>query len=343
MAIMLCRVSTASAGGSTKKVVITANKHGSPVDLIFTDVYPVRFYVRDQERAPLVNASVMVGSITNNTDSSGMVKFFYKVGTYSYFASYLDAQQAGTLTVENDTGFEVIFAHYAISLDVMDDTGEPLNVTFTIAGQRFEAADGHFENGRVFGEEVSYTVEYMGLVREGVMTPASEPSITIIYDTHSPMFGDIVPGESGGRPQLTIPVSDPNQHASGLDLSSMKVLYKIEPSDETSPWSSAVTFTSGRDKFTAQFPELPPDSIVKFRIEIKDMEGNMAEIDGKFSTLPVEVPQNNTQNQTNPPEPPEEGQGIPFYYILIGVIIVILAVYMVFRLKSKAVGGTEKG
>ncbi|MDD5172332.1 MAG: hypothetical protein PHF60_04840 [Candidatus ainarchaeum sp.] len=326
---------TGSAGGSTKTAVVEANIHGSPVDIILTDVYPMKFFVWDQLNAPLENASVTLGGKMNKTDSTGMVKYYFKTGDYSYFASYLDAEQAGSLTVANDTDYVVIFAHYTISIDVMDDTSAPLSVTLRIFNQTFDVPDGHFEYTPAFGEQIPYSVDYRGIVREGTLMPASEPSVTVIFDTHAPSFGDIVPGEISGKPQLSISVTDPNAHASGLDLSSIEVLYKIEPSDETTPWSKAVTFTSGRNTFTAQFPELPSKSIVKVKIGVKDKEGNRAEIDLQFSTLDVQPPQNGTQDQNNTQESPVETQGIPFSYILGGVILLVLVVYMVFRLKPK--------
>ena len=42
-----------SIGGRTKEVTVIANEHGPIVDVQLNDVYPVRFYVRDQLGAPL--------------------------------------------------------------------------------------------------------------------------------------------------------------------------------------------------------------------------------------------------------------------------------------------------
>lgn len=335
-----CKITiNGSAGGSMKQLVIEANKHGSPVDIILTDVYPLKFFVRDQARVALPNASVTINDKTTKTDEKGMVQGFYKLGDYNYFASYMDASQSGTLRVANDTEFEVLFPHYAIQIDVMDDAGEPLPITLMIFNQTFDLPDGHFENERTFGEQVPYELEYRGIPKSGMILPASEPVVSIVYDTHAPTFGDVTAGNADGMMQLTINVTDTNEHASGIDFQSMKVLYKVEPSDATTPWSSAVTFTSGRSKFTAQFPELPPSSVVNVKIEVKDKEGNRAEKSVQFSTLDVGPVQNNTQNQTGPQEKPDDGQAIPLLYIVIGIIIVAFVIYTVIRLKPKAQGG----
>jgi len=337
-----------SVGGADAGESIEANIHGNIVDVTMAEVYPLRFYVKDQLGVPLTNASVTVAGITNRTDSKGLVRYNFVAGDYDYLANYLDAQEAGTLTIANDTMFEVIFAHYAVSITVTDDAGEPLNCTLTIINQTLELPDGKYQNGMIFGEEIPYSMGYAGLVREGTIMAAAVPDTTIVYDTHAPLFGDIVPGEVGGKPQLTIIVTDPNEHASGIDPSGVRVQYKVEPSDETTPWGDAVMFTSGRNKFTAQFPDLPPDAIVRFKVEARDQDGNRASIEGKFSTLSL-LPtqndtqnntQNNTENQTGPQEPPEDGQGIPFLYIFGGIIILVLAIYVVFRLKTKVTKGS---
>jgi len=326
-----------SGGGSSKKEVIEANKHGPTVDVILGDVYQFRFYVRDQFKAPLPNSTVNVGNYSGDTDANGMFYKQLKTGKYSYFASFMDASQAGTLNVTNDTEFEVIFPHYKITLDVTDDAANPLPCTLEIFNKTFDLADGHFENEKTFGESVPYIVNYRGIKSEGTILPAAEPIVYVRYDINSPYFGNVTSDVVNNRFKINIEVWDPNQYASGLDVSTMKMYYKLEPSDATTPWSNAVVYTTGRNKFTADFPELPADSIVKFRAEVKDKAGNRAEKEGKFSTFAIVPPQNGTGNQTNPPPEPPQEQGIPLIYILGGGILLLLAVYLVFRMKTKAV------
>jgi hypothetical protein len=322
-----------SAGGESKVVTVEANKHGPIVDVQLGDVYPVNFYVRDQLRAPLLNASVTLGNKSLKTDQFGRAKFFFKKGLYDYLASYQSAQQAGNINVSNDTEFEVIFNYYKISIGVKDDNGEPLPAKLTIFNQSFEMANGLYLNEKTFGEVIPYSVDYKGIVREGVIYPASDPVEDLIYDIHAPLFGEIKSETVNNRPRLTITASDPGQYASGLNVSSIKLRYKIGAADDSTPWSTAVTFTAGKDRFNSEFPELPKNSIVTFAVEIKDKAGNRADIQGKFSTF-AETP-TNTTNQSNPQPEPQAEQGIPLLYIIVGVIIIILAGYMVIRMKSK--------
>ncbi len=331
-----CKINiNASLDGTLQKKEIIANTHGQIIDLALSDAYPIKFYVRDQFQSPLKNATVTIGSSSKKTDEMGLVKIFVKKGVYDYFASYVDASQAGKINVSDDTAFEVLFPYYKIQLDVRDDNGNPLNATLMIFNHTYYLADGHFENNKTFGSEVPYTLEYSGLESSGTITPSVEPNVKAVFDVHAPLFGEIKPEVLNNRPKLHIIASDPGKLASGISISSIKVTYKIEPGD--SGWSNAITFTAGLNKFTTDFPELPENSIVNFKIEVKDNAGNKADIDGKFSTL---IQQNNTQNQTNTQTEPPQEQGIPLLYILIGVIIVILTIYMVFRIRSKASGGS---
>jgi hypothetical protein len=335
-----CKIEiNATAGGADKSVTIEAGKHGPTVDVIMSDVFSLKFFVRDQFRAALPNATVNVGNYSGVTDGSGMYFKEIKEGVYPYFASYVDASQAGSINISNDTEFEVLFPHYRITVDVSDDTGTPLPATLTIFNKTFEMQDGHFENEKTFGDSVPYTVNYRGIITEGTISPATLPIVELIYDINAPLFGNITPQTMNDRYQLQIEVWDPNEFADGLDISSMKMYYKLEPSDATTPWSNAVVYTTGRNKFTADFPKLPPDSIVKFRAEVKDKAGNRAEKEGKFSTYAVAPPVNNTGNETNPQPPPSQEQGIPLIYILGGVIVLVLGLYLVFRMKSKPPAG----
>jgi len=336
---MDCRITVSAAvEGATASSTITVNEHGDPVDVVLKTLYPVKFYVRDQLGHPLENASVAIDSRIMRTDANGEVSFYLEAGTYRYLASYLDAKQESSLDVSNDTEYEVKLAFYKVVLDVTDDDGAPLAASMTMFNRTFQAEDGHFEFDKVFGDEVPYSVTCRGIVTEGTIIPASNQPVKVVYDIHSPTFGTIKPEVFNTKQRLQISVSDVGKLASGLDLPSMKVSYKMEPADENVPWNDAVVFTAGRNQFTAEFAQLPPNRIVDFKAEIKDKAGNKAEIDGKFTTLVMVQPQNDsngTKNQTSTQPTTQEQQGIPLSYIIGGGIVALLAISLVFRLKTK--------
>lgn len=338
-------VINATISGSIKTSTITAEQHGNIVDLALTDVYPVTFYVRDQFKAGISNATATVDSWgPGKTNKQGIVKGYLKTGNHEYFASYLDASASGIFTITNDSDFEVIFPYYPLEITVTDDVGTPLDATITISNQTFTMQNGHLQYPKVYGQQVPYEIEYMGIVVSDIIYPETSQEVEVRYDLHPPVILEVKSESDGNRPKLKIVASDNGIYASGLDVSSMKVGYKIEPSIESEAWHPAVVFTTAKNTFAAEFPEMESNTIIKFRIEVKDNAGNKAEREGKFTTL---IMQNNTQNNTpnppNPPPNPPQDQGIPLLYILGGVILLILAIYLVIHIKSKATGGGEKG
>jgi hypothetical protein len=282
--------------------------------------------------------------MTNKTDQYGVVTSFLPKGNHSYFASYLDASEAGTMQVVDDTEFVVKFTYYKVTVDISDDFGTPLPATLTIFNKTFQMDNGHFQSDKIFGNAVPYVVDYKGIVTEGTIYPPTKPDVQVVYDIHSPIISDIKADALNSRPRITMNMTDPGKFPSGIDYTSIKILYRMEPADETTPWDKAVTFTTGRSQVTAEFPELPADRVVRFRADVQDKAGNKAEVEGKFTTFAVQPTQNNTenqsQNQTGTQENPAQGQGLPLLYIVIGVIVLVLAVYFVIRMKSKAAGGS---
>lgn len=329
-----CRIwITAATGGTTREDVITVAEHGSVVDLIFDDVHPVKFHVRDQFNAAIPNASVTVGNETKKTDEKGLAKFLYKEGTYDYLASYETAKQAGSMLVEDDVDFVVNFAYYRIVINVKDDYGNPLPITLTLLNRTFKI-DGYYESNKTYGEDIPYEIEYKGIVESGSIVPAVDPKLDVVFDVHAPIFDSITPEKVNNKTKLSVSVSDPGSDASGVDVRSMDVRYRLEPADPSTPWSSAAVFTTAFNSFSVQFPDLPDNSVVQFRAEIKDKAGNKATVDGKFSTLVEEV--EITENQTDTQETEDKPQEIPLFYIIGGVIVIVFAIYLVKRIKSNA-------
>jgi len=327
-----------SAGNTTGSTTVTAMAMGSPVDVMLP-VYPVWIYTKDQFGSPLANATIIIGNDTRKSDQDGRLFYYFKAGSYDYFVSYKDGKQSGTIVVADDTNFNIVFPFHRITIDVIDDTSAPLNATLTIFNQTVTMENGHFEENRSFGARIHYIVDYNGIITESDIEPDVQSDVQIIYDIHAPLITNVVSEPNGNRPKLTMSATDPGIHASGVDFKSASVQYRMEPADISTPWNNAVTYTSGRNTVTADFPEMPYNRIVEFRISIKDKSGNIASLDGKFSTM-QNITQNNTANGTETQPPDHENQGIPLIYIIIGVIIVILIAYAVFRLKA---GGGKGG
>lgn len=329
-----------TVGTAFNSTTVTANEHGPTVDLQLGDVYPLHFRVLDQTGTPLQGAVVTIENDTRTTGSDGSVDYYEEAGAHDYFASYLDASQPGTLNISDDTNFAVKFTYYRISVSVSDDYNNPLPAEITIFNNTFQMSGGIYQNNKTFGVQVPYSVDYKGITQDGIILSDTAPDVKVVYDLHSPVIGNIQAEALNDQPRLVFSVTDPGLSPSGVDISSVSVTYRMEPADASTPWDKAVIFTTGPNEITADFNPLPANKIVSFRIDAKDKAGNNAEVDGKFTTYAVNSTQNTTQNQTNTQQPGTESQGIPLLYIVIVVVLIVLAAYAVFRIKSKGPGGS---
>ncbi|MFH1393374.1 MAG: hypothetical protein ABII71_01185 [Candidatus Micrarchaeota archaeon] len=323
----------ATLGDIYWSTTVEENKHS---DLIMVQLYvhPVTFRVADQYGQLLENATISLNEMTKDTDSGGKAKFFLGTGDYEYLVSYGDGKQSGNVYVSNDTFFDVTLGHSEIEIDIIDDFGAPLEATIFILNTTYHVTDGHFEYEEAFGDDIPYIITHMGIEKSGAIVPSEQRSIEVIFDKHAPVFGEISSTGDTEITRLVIPVWDNGDHASGVDYSSLKVSYRLEPAEAATPWNDAVTFVSALNTFMADFPGLPKNSIVQFKIEVKDNEGNKATVDGRFSP-PLPEPEDN-ETGGNGGDSHQNGAGeqeIPFLYIVGGVFIVLLVIILVSRIK----------
>ncbi|MBI5227458.1 hypothetical protein HY988_02615 [Candidatus Micrarchaeota archaeon] len=309
---------------------IEANVHGDIVD-IFLSVYPVLITVKDQFGVPLPNAVVTFDNTTLKADDSGSMLMFNTIGKHNYLVNYLDGKEAGTFEIAGDERKDIVIPYHSIGIVVMDEYGKPLDADISIFNKIYQTKNGQFAYAKSFGDQISYKVDYNGSEIQGNIIPESKPNVTVVYDLNAPVFQNIKDITTDNRPQLIIQVVDLGQYASGVEAKSVRVNYRIQKGEEQ-VWTSATTFTSGKNTFTTQFPVIEPNSIVQFHIEAQDKAGNIALLDGSFSTMKAKNQSNQTpQNDTNTQPNPKNDQGIPLLYIIIGAIIVIFIIYMLFR------------
>jgi hypothetical protein len=320
----------ASEGGAFSKVTVIANAHPEFIDLKL-DVYPLNVYVRDQNGIPIEGAKVSINNKIINTDSTGLARFHTVAGEIDYFVSYLDAKQSGEIEVVNDTTYGIIIPTYSVSIEIVDDKGNPLNSSITISNKKTELPDGKYSQDKIFGEEIEFTTQYSGIIKNLKMYPAIDNSQTVVYDLSVPIID--IPGvkkeEIDGKVRLTISVNDPGMYPSEIDTSSVSITYRIEASNDTA-WNSATTYVSKKDTFIVDFPEFPPNSLIQFKIVVSDKEGNIASATGRFSTLATETPTDVTK-----PQPNDEVEGhFPLMEVVIGGLIIIFVIYLLVRIKG---------
>lgn len=306
--------------GYTEKTV-EANAHGPVVDLVL-DVYPIGITVNDQSGNPIENATITINGVSRDTGPSGKAKFHASEGEVSYFVSYLKGKEGGMILVTDDIDYEVVLLRYSISIDAVDDQGVPVEATITIFDETIPMEGGHYEADDIYGSVVDATVSYMSLDKNIELVLSEQTETIIVFDTHAPVIESITTSSVGKRPRITLKVTDEGEYASGVDPVSVKVTYRVLPSADTQ-WSDASTFVSGVNTYVSDFPEIEPGKLIEFKIEVQDLAGNKIIQSGKFLT----------EKEEEPVEPPtedeEETQDFPFFYIAIGVILIIVVVYIV--------------
>lgn len=316
----------ATVGGGITSLTVPALEHGEIVSLVFSDVYRLIIHVTDQYDSPLVNAKITIDEDTKNADSSGTAVFYLKSGDHEYLVSFMDGKQGGSIVMDDDLRKYIMLNAYSIVIDVVNDKGEKLNSSIFIFNESFVLEDGHFEWTKTFGEEVPYIVRYGGLEESGEIVPARSEEKLIVFDVHSPSFGDVTSEIINNHPRITTEVQDLGQHASGLDSSSFKFWYRVVGEGA---WNYATAFQTTPTTFSADLPAVEEDALIEFRTEIRDKAGNLAELEGLIKIEKgedVEIPQDVVE---------EEEQEFPLFYIIIGIIIVILLFYVVFHIMGK--------
>lgn len=319
----------ALVGGVNSSTSIVAIYHPPIVD-VNVPVYPVVFHVTDSAAAPLAGATVWFGNQTETTDAQGFTKFYTSPGQTDYLVSYGDGKQQGSMMVSNDVNFGAVIRFYPVTIQVIDDMGKPLNATLATGTKVVQlSSNGTYYDPRIFGNSFQFNVSYAGVVKDLAINPGTDSPKKVIFDFTSPTIGSIGQSQVGNATRLTIPVTDPGVYPSGVDPASVSVTYKIESAAQ---WSRAIVFTPQNGVFVADFPEFPPDSVIQFKVEVADLDGNKASVDGTFSTPPAPAPPANIS--VSPPPQAPQGQGLPLLDIAGGVVLLIFLVYMFYRLKG---------
>ena len=318
----------ATIGDGYAERTIEANSHPLTVDLNL-DVYPIDIRVNDMAGNPIEGAVVTINGESKETGSNGRVKFHAAPGTVDYFVSYEKGTEGGTIPVTDDVDYEVVLYRYTVTINAVDDRGNPVDAVITILNETMAMADGVYQSDEIYGNTLEAELEYAGIEKSIVMDLAKETERTVVFDVNPPTIDSTSTSMVGSRPRLTIKLADEGEYASGVDSSAVKVTYRILPSPDAQ-WVDATVFVSGVNTYTIDFPEIGENKLIDFKIEARDMEGNKVVQSGKFVTEKEE------ENGETPPEVEETDQDFPLIYIIIGAILIIVVVYIVrYLLKRK--------
>ncbi|MFH1222575.1 MAG: hypothetical protein V1492_05835 [Candidatus Micrarchaeota archaeon] len=319
----------ASYGSTYTRETIIVNQHNEPVD-VRLPVYRVTFLVHDQKGRPLPNATVFFLNETKKTDAAGSQLFFSQNWTMDYFASYRGGKESGFIDVEGDTVREIVIPVYYITLNIKDDNGVLLPATVIYLNESYAAPEGTV-NFTVYSTEASLNISYGGLQKTVKIKPKYDNSMeTIYFDIHAPVVKDIQQQLVGNRVRLLLDIRDDGEQASRLDPSSIRLKYRVLPSEE---WQSVGAFAVGPNKYGVDFPEIEDGRIVEFSIIARDYDGNSVEQQGRF-VIQAGGLQNNTANNSgnnsgNQQQNTDKSQEFPWLYVVFGVIFIIIVFYIV--------------
>jgi len=321
----------ASIGGTTSTKETFANAHSNPVD-VQVNVYPVQFFVHDQRNVPIAGAKVTVGTEDGSTNENGYVTIFAPKGKANYLISYKDGKQTGSFTVNDDVVYSAVLPYNSLAFDVVDDLGNTLAATVFFQNKSVELGpDGHYFNPSIFGDQIDFTVTYSGITKQLTMFPVVENTTRVVFDFGSPTLANVTQSTADGSTRLFINIFDPGQYASGVNPSSVQVTYRTESGTQYTDWTKATAYAISKNNFAVDFPSFAPNSIVKFKIEASDREGNRASLTGSFTVVAAEPANNDT---TPPQQETPAGNGSSLIYMSGAALIIILIVFVVFRLKK---------
>jgi len=317
---------TAWAGGASNKKTIVAYQHPVIID-VYLPIYRVLFYVHDQNGRPLANATVFFLNETKTSDEFGRAVFYSKNATSDYYVSYKTGSEGGSVSVKGgDATREAVIPVYQITVFTKDDYGNPLPALISYANETLNAVNGS-ATLTVYKDVAYLKVKHENLEKELTLRPAEEPTKTIFFDLRAPSISDPRQTIANNRVRMSFDVKDEGGYASGLDISSIKVSYRLA-TDEM--WHSSMTYSLGGDAYGIDFPETQPNAIVEFSVQASDYEGNTAYKKGRFVVSTVAGQGSEAAQENN-----VVNEEFPWLYAFLVIIFIIFAFYVLRLLFKK--------
>lgn len=307
---------TAWFGPSYAKKTINALSHPLVNDIVLP-VYRVTFFVNDQQKRPLKNASIFFLNTTKQTDEFGKAFFYSQNWTSEYYASYKGGKEAGYVEVKGDTGHEVVIPVYQISISAMDEYGSPVQASVQYLNQSFQISESP-ATFFVYQDLVELTIKYENIEKTITMQPANTLSKVVYFDLHPPTISEPQQNISNGRVRMSFKIIDDGQFASGVVLSSIQVFYKIPPDGKE---QKLTAYSLGGSNYGVDFPPVKEGTLVEFVIRARDNDGNIAYRQGRFVITSV-------QTNTTASQPEMKSDDYTIFYAVGVIIFIILALYM---------------
>lgn len=311
----------------------------------FLDLYQVAVRIYD-EYAGGLKANVTLLGQTKETSENGYAFFSAPVGEHEIVINYHGSILREPISVSDDVYLEVPLTTYHLDVYIVDDNGESLDGTVYIAESFWGTEDGKAET--IFMATPPVLVKVVSESRESIVEvdPRSKTEITVPIDIHGPKINNVDYKKTATGYEISSNIYDSGLYASGLDIEDFppKIEYTItEQNEKKSERAASLVYQAG-DVYSIDLTNIPDNSIIDYEIIAKDNQGNEAFYIGTFVAEPKHV----INGEPKPPGPdgpglrPEPGIGgfqldeiFKWVLIAIGIFVVILIIYAVFKLKRE--------
>jgi hypothetical protein len=261
--------------GVTHTESITAQHHLADEQVRF-DAYSLTVKAVDKSGAPLANSPIRVNAMQSTTNGLGLAYFIVnKNSNVDVAVSYRGAVVSKRISVQNDTFYTLQALLYNFMLNVMDDSGNPLDAIILVDTQGYAGSAVSIEDTPLARPSVSVT--YGLLTKMPEIDLSQRESYTVVFDLTPPAITG-VGAELTAEHDLLISfsVEDPHTYASGPSADEITVSYNVGGVTRTVP-----AFVQG-GKYVAEISRPPDNSLVRFTITAKDKEGNTQTVEGEY-------------------------------------------------------------
>jgi hypothetical protein len=265
----------ATYDGVTKVKRITAEHHLADQPVQF-DAYSLTVKAVDKYGAPLALSPIRVNAMESTTNDRGLAYFIVnRKDNVDVAISYRGAVVSKKISVQNDTFYTLQALLYNFMLNVMDDSGNPLEATILVDTQEYRDSSISIQDTPLARPTVSVT--YGLLTKSPEIDLSQRESYTVVFDLTPPEITGVGVQMTANHDMLiSFNVEDPNGHASGPSADDITVSYNVGGVTRTVP-----AFVQG-GKYVAEISRPADNSLVRFTITAKDKEGNMQTVAGEY-------------------------------------------------------------
>lgn len=334
----------ASYGKSSASGSYTVGARPSQI-VLSLDAYPVTLKITDQFKSPISGARVWINGVERVSDKYGLVSAYVNPGPVSVLVEYLDGTLQDSLQVDSDYYNVIPLQIYAMSINVLDDSGKPLVANATVGGENYTSDEnGTIAVSRIMNFAPQAKITYGNLEKDIEIDLRIKTKYNAIFDFTPPKIGEVSITQTKKASKLIIPISDSSAYASGIASGGVAVKYKAGDSGN---WVDISTYLAGKDKYAAEIPIQKPDTIVHFSVDAKDNDGNRAHLEGEFvssstsQNSTIQIPQDNSSANSSTTVSPSEvkSEEFPTLYAVVGFIILVVVIYAVYRYIQGRKGG----